>query len=192
MSRLRVILSLAAIGTATWVAAMLSGQLVVLASGVPASSAVLNGLVVPFLLVLGVRTVQYPWSVTISFTTYGILSIPFLLLGPPGIHKPFVALVAGVGTDLVLMATRRHMKHAAYVLAFAFWGLLLAGLARMAYEVEALHLPEKEKFVAAFPALTVIFIAEAALASLVASILFSKRRLDEHPSVKRLRAWVQK
>lgn len=187
----KIVLSLATIGTATWVAAMLSGQIIVLVSGVPASSAVLNGFVVPFLLVLGVRTVRHPWSVTIAFTTYGILSIPFLLLGPPGVHKVVVAFLAGVIADLVLLAVPKKFGHASYVLAFSVWGLALAGVAWLAFQIEALALPGKEQFLQVFPVLTAIFVVEAAAASLVASVLFKSRKLDSHPTVNRLRVWIQ-
>ena len=185
------ILSLAVMGAAAWVAAMLSGQLIVLATGVPASSAVLNGFVVPFLLAMAVRTVRHPWSITLAFSTYGVLAVPTVLLGPPGAHKVVVALLAGLAADLGLRVAQARLRHTAFALAFAIWGALLAALARLAFEIDMLELPGKEQFLKVFWVLTAIFVIEAVAASLAASKLFESRKLDENPSINRLRRWIQ-
>lgn len=180
------IIALVTIGVATWVAAMSLGHFVVLLSGIPASSGLLNGLVVPFLLVLGARAIPTNWSVTIPFLVYGALSIPVLLLGPPGLHKILVALVAGVATDILLRITEKLPKHLAYMVAFSIWGALLAGLARLAYHF--LALPGKDKFIEMFWTLAIFFVVEAAIGSFLASRIFDKYSLDIHPVVQRIRS----
>jgi len=188
----KAVLALALFGAATWVAAMLSGQLIVLATGVPASSGILNGFVVPFLLVLGLRAVPHSWHVTLAFTVYGALAIPTVLLGPPGVHKLAVAFVAGVGADLVIRVIKGKLHHFSYILSFAVWALLLVVMARLAFDVDALQLPGKEKFVEAFPVMAAVFIVEAAIGAFLASNVFDRRSLAEHPSVERLQAWLNR
>ena len=178
----KVLLALITVGVATWVAAMSSGHFVVLLSGIPASSGLLNGFLVPFLLVLGSRAIPTKWSITIAFTVYGALSIPVLLLGPPGIQKLFVAFFAGLIADLLLRLFSKLPKHLAYLLAFSFWGASLAFLARIAFYF--LDLPGKEKFLGAFWAMTVVFVVGAALGSYFASVLFDKKNIGDYPIVK--------
>lgn len=183
----KLLIALVTIGVATWVAAMSLGHFVVLLSGIPASSGLLNGLVVPFLLVLGARAMPTKWSVTIPFLVYGALSIPVLLLGPPGPHKILVALIAGIFTDISLRILEKlPNKHLSYMVAFSIWGVLLALLARLAYHF--LALPGKDKFIEAFWTLTAIFVVEAAIGSFLASRIFDKYRLDIHPVVQRIRS----
>lgn len=187
---LKETLALALFGAATWVAAMLSGQLIVLATGVPASSGLLNGFVVPFLLVLGLRALPHSWHLTVAFTVYGALAIPTVLLGPPGVHKVAVALVAGIAADLLIRVTKGKLHHSAYVLSLAVWGLLLVVMARYAFEIEALQLPGKEKFIKAFPVLAAVFVLEAVAGAFVASKVFDGRRLADRPAIERLRSWL--
>lgn len=185
------VFALATFGAATWVAAMVTGQLVIFLTGIPASSGLVNGFVVPFLLVLGALALKTRWSVTISFTVYGILSIPVLLLGPPGVHKIIVAFIAGFMTDIFIIILDNIMDKykrkyiITYALSFGIWGFLLTALARLAYAI--LPLPGKEKFLSAFWVLAIIFVIEAVMGSLLASILWAKRNMDEHPLIERLR-----
>ena len=184
LNRKRIV-ALVTFGATTWVAALVFGQTIVLLTGIPASSALLNGFIVPFFLVLGSCALRTKWSITISFTVYGILSIPVLLLGPPGVHKVFVALLAGTLTDVLINMLDRFKK-IVYPIAFGVWGAMLAVLARVLYEI--LPLPGKEKFLAAFVTLTVVFVVEAIIGSSVASWMWNKRNLDGHPYILRLRS----
>jgi hypothetical protein len=173
------------LGAATWVAAMASGQLIVLATGVPASSAALNGFVVPFLLVFGVEAIPAArWRMTIAFGVYGVLAIPTVLLGPPGPHKILVALAAGILTDMVLHGMRRFSPYFRNAVAFALWGALLALLARVFYAL--LPLPGKEKFLDAFVALTIVFVVLSVIGSAVGTFVFRKSRLADNPLVRRI------
>lgn len=177
-------LALITVGVATWVAAMASGQLIVLLTNVPASSAIVTGFLVPFLLVLGARAVPTNWSVTVAFSTYGVLSIPFVLLGPPGVHKIVVALVAGIVADIIIRLLKKRMEHGTFVVAFAAWSLLLATLAWAFFRI--LDLPGREKFIQAFPVLTVVFIVTAVIGSFTGSTIFKKMKLADRPIIKRL------
>ena len=185
------VFALATFGAATWVAAMVTGQLVIFLTGIPASSGLVNGFVVPFLLVLGALALKTRWSVTISFTVYGILSIPVLLLGPPGVHKIIVAFIAGFMTDIFIIILDNIMDKykrkyiITYAFSFGIWGFLLTALARLAYAI--LPLPGKEKFLSAFWVLAIIFVIEAVMGSWFASYLWAKRNMDKHPLIERLR-----
>ncbi len=177
-------MALITVGVATWVAAMASGQFIVLLTNVPASSAIVTGFLVPFLLVLGARAVPTNWSVTVAFTTYGILSIPFVLLGPPGVHKIVVALIAGVAADVIIRLLQKRMEHGKFVIAFSAWALLLAALAWVFFSI--LDLPGRDKFMQAFPVLTAVFVITAIIGSLTASTTFKRMKLADRPLIKRL------
>lgn len=177
----RQTLALVTIGTAAWIAAMMFGQLIVLATGVPASSAAINGFVVPFILVFGIQAVPVRWSTTIAFMTYGLLAVPTVLLGPPGPHKVLVSLFAGVGTDILRILLARTSPYVKNLIAFSCWGAMLAFLALGCYYL--LPLPGKAAFEKAFIVLTIIFVVEAFLGSLCATYLFQKRNWAQHPTV---------
>lgn len=181
------LLWLITVGVATWVVAASTGQLIVFATGVNASSSLLNGFLVPFILVFGVLPSKSKFPVTIAFTVYGALATFTVLLGPPGIQKIPVALVAGLLTDLLicLLHNRLKMKEAwAYSIAFAVWGSLLAFLARILYEI--MELPGKEKFLELFWIMVVVFVVEAAIAGFIATKVYRKSKFAKNPLIKRL------
>ena len=182
----RKVLWLITLGVSVWVAAMATGQLIVLISGIPASSGVINGFLVPFLLVLGVQMVRSHWGVTISFTIYSLLSIPTVLLGPPGIHKLFVGCTAGLITDFIIFLLGKLKANAIvkYSISFLFWGLSLAFLALLCYKL--IDLPGKEKFFAAFVAMALIFVIGSVVGSILATYYYKKRELENSALVKRL------
>jgi hypothetical protein len=181
------LLWLITVGVATWVVAASTGQLIVFATGVPASSSLLNGFIVPFLLVFGVLPSKSKFPVTIAFTIYGILATFTVLLGPPGPHKILVALVAGLITDLLILLLYKKLKMnkaLSYCIAFAVWGSLLAVLARVAYEI--IELPGKESFLELFWVMVIVFVVEAAIAGIVAVKIYDKSRFAQNPLIKRL------
>jgi hypothetical protein len=181
------LLWLLTVGVATWVVAASTGQLIVFATGVPASSSLLNGFLVPFCLVFGVLPSKSKFPVTIAFTVYGILATFTVLLGPPGPQKIPVALVAGLVTDLLIFLLRGQLKMRdtfAYCIAFAVWGSLLAVLARVVFEL--LDLPGKEQFLALFLVMVVAFVVEAAVAGFVAVKVYRKSKFSQNPLIKRL------
>ena len=181
------LLWLITVGVATWVVAASTGQLIVFATGVYASSSLLNGFLVPFLLVFGVLPTKSKFPVTISFTVYGALATFTVLLGPPGLQKIPVALVAGLVTDFLIWFLHKKIKMKetwTYSLAFAIWGSLLAFLARILYEV--MELPGKEKFLELFWIMVVVFVVEAAIAGFVAVKIYRKSKFAKNPLIKRL------
>lgn len=184
----KIILWLVTVGVATWIVAASTGQLIVFATGVNASSSLLNGFTVPFLLVFGVMvSKKCKFPVTIAFTTYGILATFTVLLGPPGIQKIPVAFIAGLVTDLLILLLNKKLKLNeawAYAIAFAVWGGLLAFLARVLYEI--MELPGKEQFLELFWVMVVAFVVEAVIGAFVAVKVFRKSRFSQSQLIKRL------
>lgn len=181
------ILWLVTVGVATWIVAASTGQLIVFATGVNASSSLLNGFTVPFLLVFGTMASKIKFPVTIAFTTYGILATFTVLLGPPGIQKVPVAFIAGLVTDLLILLLYKKLRWneaLSYSIAFAVWGALLAFLARVLYEV--MELPGKESFLELFWVMVVAFVVEAIIGAFVAVKVYRKSRFSQSPLVKRL------
>lgn len=175
------------VGVATWIVAASTGQLIVFATGVNASSSLLNGFLVPFLLVFGVLPSKGKFPVTIAFTIYGILATFTVLLGPPGLQKIPVAMIAGFVTDLLILLLYKKAKinqALSYSIAFAVWGGLLAFLALLLYEI--MELPGKEKFLEFFWVMAIAFVVEAAIASFVAVKIYNKSRFSKSPLIKRL------
>lgn len=178
---------LVTVGVATWVVAAFTGQFIVFATGYPASSSLINGFIVPFLLVFGVLPSKSKYPVTIAFTVYGILATFTVLLGPPGLQKIPVAFVAGLVTDLLIHILHRKLKvkqTLTYCIAFAVWGSLLAILARLLYEI--MELPGKEKFLELFLVMVVVFVVEAAIAGIAAVKVYNKSNFAQNPLIKRL------
>jgi hypothetical protein len=139
------------------------------------------------MLVFGALIAKSKFNITIAFTVYGALATFTLLLGPPGVQKIPVAFIAGILTDLAFLLFYKILKIRkswSYCFAFSIWGGLLAVLARILYEV--MELPGKEKFLELFVVMVVIFVIEAAIASFFAVKIYEKRKMDEHPLVKRL------
>lgn len=181
------LLWLVTVGVATWVVAAATGQLIVFATGVNASSSLLNGFIVPFLLVFGVLPSKSKFPVTVAFTIYGVLATFTVLLGPPGLQKIPVAFAAGLVTDLLILLLNKKLKineSISYCIAFAVWGALLAVLARVLYEI--MELPGKEKFIELFWVMVVAFIVEATIAGFVAVKIYHKSKFAQNPLIKRL------
>lgn len=181
------LLWLVTVGVATWVVAAATGQLIVFATGVNASSSLLNGFIVPFLLVFGILPSKSKFPVTIAFTVYGILATFTVLLGPPGLQKIPVAFTAGIVTDLLILLLNKKLKikeSISYCIAFAVWGALLAALAKVLYEI--MELPGKEKFVELFWIMVVAFVIEATIAGFVAVKIYQKSKFSQNPLIKRL------
>ncbi len=181
------ILWLITVGVATWVVAAATGQLIVFATGVNASSALLNGFIVPFLLVFGVLPSKTKFPITVAFTIYGILATFTVLLGPPGLQKIPVAIIAGFITDLVILLlykTFKWNKALSYSIAFGIWGALLALLARILYEI--MELPGKEKFLELFWIMVIVFVVEAFVAGFVAVKIYHKSKFSQNPLIQQL------
>ena len=178
---------LVTVGVATWIVAASTGQLIVFATGVNASSSLLNGFTVPFLLVFGTLASRVNFPVTIAFTTYGILATFTVLLGPPGIQKIPVALLSGIVTDLLVLLLHKKLKWNeafSYSIAFAVWVALLAFLARVLYEI--MELPGKEKFLELFWVMVVAFVVEAVIGGYMAVKVYQKSSFSKSPLIKRL------
>ena len=181
------ILWLITVGVATWIVAASTGQLIVFATGVNASSSLLNGFTVPFLLVFGVLASKHKFPITIAFTVYGILATFTVLLGPPGAQKIPVAFLAGLSADLLVLLLYKKWKWneaLSYAIAFAVWGALLAVLARVLYEV--MDLPGKEQFLKLFWIMVIAFVVEAVFGAFFAVKAYRKSRFSQSPLVKRL------
>ena len=181
------ILWLVTVGIATWIVAASTGQLIVFATGVNASSSLLNGFTVPFLLVFGVLASKSKFPITIAFTVYGILATFTVLLGPPGVQKIPVAFLAGLIADLLVLLFYKKFKWneaLSYALAFAAWGAALAVLARVLYEV--MDLPGKEQFLKLFWVMVIAFVVEAVIGSFLAVKVYRKSRFAQSQLVKRL------
>jgi uncharacterized protein YneF (UPF0154 family) len=178
---------LVTVGVATWVAAASTGQLIVFATGVPASSSLLNGFLVPFLLVFGILPSKSKFPVTIAFTVYGILATFTVLLGPPGAQKIPVAFVAGLITDGLIFLMRKQSKikePLMYSIAFAVWGALLAALARVLYTI--MDLQGKEQFFAYFNVMVIVFVVGAIIGSFAAVTVYRKSKFAQNPLIRRL------
>lgn len=181
------ILWLVTVGVVTWIVAASTGQLIVFVTGINASSSLLNGFTVPFLLVFGTMASKFKFPITVAFTTYGFLATFTLLLGPPGIQKIPVAFVSGLVTDLLVLLLYKKLRWndaLSYSIAFGVWGALLAFLARVLYEI--MVLPGKEQFLELFWVMVVAFVVEAVIGGFLAVKVYRKSRFSQSSLVKRL------
>ena len=73
--------------------------------------ALFNGILIPIILSMGVRRIwKFPCA-TIMLFVYATVMIPFPIWGPPGFHKPFQGLLAGLIYDFLLFViAKRHIN----------------------------------------------------------------------------------
>lgn len=141
MLTLRQYMYLGVMGALSFVLAFVLGNAVNVATGIPLSGGIVNGIIVGIMLTLGVKGVNKFGSATIIWVIFAILATPTMTLGPPGPHKIVVGLFAGIVWDIVIAAFNR--KNIGYIIGGgAGSAVIVIGMFVM---VVALGLPAEEE-----------------------------------------------
>jgi len=94
------------VAAVSFVVAFGLGSALNIATGIPLIGGLLNGVLVSLLLTLGLRTVERFMASTVMWAIFGLLAIPTVTLGPPGVYKVIPALAGGIVWDAVVAASR--------------------------------------------------------------------------------------
>ena len=123
-------------GASIFVVGIVLGSALIAITGIPATGSLFNMLFAVLIGVIGIKIVNKFGDATLILTILGVLSVPTLLNGPPGIHKILMLFMIGLIIDIILYATKRSNK--GFILAgstagvsavfFIFLSLVLLGL----------------------------------------------------------------
>lgn len=118
--------ALAGFGVLMFAVNILSGTLIVLGTGVPGAGGIVMFAFYAALAILARLLVPHRWAATLSSAVFGIVAIPFPVLGPPGfVFKVAITVCLGFFVDISFILLRRRPKIASYVagLAVGYGGL---------------------------------------------------------------------
>ncbi len=99
----------------------ITGSAVIMATGIPGTGSIVDVIIAVFIAVIGLKIVDKVGAATVLVTVSGILSIPTLINGPPGIHKILVMLIVGLTIDVILLLSERSNR--GYIFAGLFVGV---------------------------------------------------------------------
>lgn len=92
----------------------------------PPPGGIVNLLLAVLITTVGIKTIEKFGAASIMLTIVGILAVPTITFGPPGIYKIFMLFVVGFIYDLVLILLRRNRF--GYIIAGGAVGLSAAPL----------------------------------------------------------------
>lgn len=85
------------------------GTAINIAFGVPLLGGIVNGVLTAGILTIGLLTVPRWFAATTMWFVFSCLCVPTATLGPPGLYKIPIGLVAGLLWDAVYQAARRRL-----------------------------------------------------------------------------------
>lgn len=97
-------------GALILVVGFILGSALLIATGIPATGTLANMLVAVLIAVIGLKIVDKSGAAIVMLTVEGILSVPTLINGPPGVHKILILFVVGLTAEIVLLLTKRTNK----------------------------------------------------------------------------------
>jgi hypothetical protein len=106
-----------AFGVVAFIIAWALGTVLNVATGIPLVGGLLNGVLTAMVLVIGMLATRYFGSSTIMWIVFALMASITTTLGPPGIYKVIIGLIAGIIWDSVY-----------YVSGYRKWGLYLGGI----------------------------------------------------------------
>jgi hypothetical protein len=121
---------LGVIGALSFVLAFVLGNAVNIATGIPLTGGIINGIIVGMMLTIGIKAVDKFGAGTILWTIFAILAIPTVTLGPPGVYKIAVGVIGGLTWDVIISIFKR--SNLGYILGGAIgsiviiWGVFFA------------------------------------------------------------------
>lgn len=99
------------------------GSAILMATGIPASGAIVTITTAFFILIIGAKIVDKFGAATVIVTLAAIFAIPTLTFGPPGLQKVPNFLVVGLVIDIVISLFQRVDR--GYIIAGAITGLIM-------------------------------------------------------------------
>jgi hypothetical protein len=123
-------------GALIFLEAFILGSAVISVTGIPATGSLLNVFFGLFFLSIGVRLVPRFGSATIMATLEGILTIPTVINGPPGVQKILMMFLLGLIFDIIIYLSKGSNRGyiiggavgGAGIVTFIYASLVLLGL----------------------------------------------------------------
>jgi hypothetical protein len=171
-------------GALTFAAAYVIGSGITVATGIPIMSAVVNALIVFYLVTIAGLIVRQFGVAIIMFLVYAVLAIPTVLLGPPGIlHKLILWLTLALPIEITTLIFR-----------WKWWSYPIGSFISEAVTVPMvlflmilLGLPGAEKLQKVIMTLALIVPINAAIGSWLGALTYEKK-LKNLSMVKSLQA----
>lgn len=131
MSRVGNTFATVAFGLAAFLIAFTLGTALTAGTGIPLLGGLLNGILVSMVLTIGIVSINKFGTSTIMWLVLSVCAIPTTTLGPQGVYKVVIAIIAGAIWDFIYFGFKRKrffLYFGALVAALAIMGLLIAAL----------------------------------------------------------------
>lgn len=101
MAKVKPILIFSSIGygIVSFVVAFILGSALTVTTGIPLVGGLLNGILTAMVLTIGLITTQFFGAATIMWITFSLLASITTTLGPPGLYKILIGIIAGLIWD---------------------------------------------------------------------------------------------
>ena len=161
-------------GALLFVVNFVFGATITYLTAFPGGSIIFTAFFIPFIFTIASLMTGRFGTVTIIFGIYSLLSIPTVLMGPPGFYKAPVGILVGLSFDVILSLFKRKM-FAFYIAQIGYSASLMLFLFGA---MKLLNLPGVEKVQKALiPGMAVVLIL-GVFGIAVGSIFFKKKLMN--------------
>lgn len=171
----------ALMGVALWVTNFTQAH--VLTPIAPALPAVLAGFTTPFFLATSYLVARRGFSITATYLVFAALATFNLVMGPPGIHKLLLALLAAGAYDLVLLALKKWPEKGKLLAGFV--AFTIVSLVTYVGAFQLLDLPGKDQLMKGLGAFAAIFLIEGLISTWFATWFYKRWLLSQET----IRVW---
>ena len=141
------------------------------ATGVAGAGGLINAIFFVGLATIGGLVVKKFGSYTIMAFIYGVLAVPTLAFGPPGVHKIFLAILLGLIADTVILLFR--YRQIGYYFSLTIANVL--GLPVMLFAFVYLGLPGADALRQALWFLMGVYAVESVIGAWLGILLYNKK-----------------
>jgi len=107
MEKIKISFAIVGFGFCAFLVAFVLGSVLTMTTGIPLLGGLINGVFVAMILTVGLLSIQRFGTATSMWFVFSLFCIFTTTLGPPGIYKVVIGLVAGFIWDIVYFGTRR-------------------------------------------------------------------------------------
>ena len=118
METKKSIFTSATFGFISFLLAFALGSILTYSTGLPLIGGLLNGVITGMVLTIGLISRKFKFNATIMWLVFSVFATLTTTLGPPGIYKIMIGLIAGLLWDFFY----------AFISKYKTWGLYLGGL----------------------------------------------------------------
>ncbi len=168
-------------GAVLWGINFIPAHILSVAGGGSPITALWGAITAPVFFALTTLIVRKFGAVTALYTTYAVLAIPFLVMGPPHPYKPLIAIAVGLTYDF-----GQHFfgKYKLSGLLIGFTGFTVVSLGLYIWIFRLLQLPGLDKLESGIIYFGLAFLVIGWFMTYLATKVFE--RLKDHPSIKSL------